>query len=67
MNLIVTLVNDHHFNAVDGSAIGISGLALYQWLPHISAGLSVVWLGLRIYVLIRDEILKRKDKKDVDE
>lgn len=66
-NIIKTAVTDHQFNAFDGSAIGITGFALLQWLPYISAGLSVIWMGLRVYILIRDEILNKKGKKHADE
>lgn len=55
-------ITDHNFNAGDGAAIGVGLLSILQWLPYISAGLSAVWVALRIYILFRDEILNRKKK-----
>lgn len=57
---IVNFINDHQFNHVDGTAMGVGILSLFKYLPEISAGLSAVWVALRIYVLIRDEIINRK-------
>jgi hypothetical protein len=67
MNQFLKLVNDHSFNPIDGGAAGIGLLTLVKWLPEVSAGLSIVWVALRIYVLVRDEIFKKKEKKDGDE
>lgn len=61
MQAIAKLIHDHSFNAVDGTAVGVTLLSFAQLLPYISAGLSAIWVGLRIYLLIRDEFLK-KDK-----
>ena len=67
-NAFLQLVNDHSFNPVDGGAISIGVLGLIEFLPELSAGLSAVWVLLRIYVLIRDEIIGRlKGKKNGDE
>jgi hypothetical protein len=58
----IKVVNDHSPNVFDGSAVGVGVLALLEMLPHVSAVLSVIWLALRIYVYIRDDVLgKRKD------
>ena len=34
---------------VDAAAVGIAGAAWLAWLPHIAAGLSVIWFALRIW------------------
>lgn len=54
-------LTEHQFNAVDGTAGGITVLTLFQFLPYVTAALAAVWWGLRIYVMLRDEIFK-KDK-----
>lgn len=59
-DIIVKFLNDHQFNSVDGTAIGVGVLSMFKYLPEISAGLSAIWVALRIYILIRDEILNRK-------
>ena len=66
MDFFQRLINDHSFNIGVGTAGGITIASLMQVLPHVSAVLSVVWLGLRIYVLVRDEVFK-KGKQNGDE
>lgn len=62
----IKLVNDQRFNAVDVSAAGVGVMTMAQWLPWVSAGLSAVWVALRIYVLVRDEIINHKVNKNGD-
>lgn len=52
-------------SVVDVSAGGVGVAAYLQLLPSISAGLTIIWIGLRIYILIRDQIIK--GHKDGDE
>jgi hypothetical protein len=59
-------INDHSMNAVDAGAGGITLAAFFQFIPTVSAFLSAVWLGLRIYVLIRDEVIGKKRSTDGD-
>jgi hypothetical protein len=54
-------ITDHNFNVGDGTAIGVGLLSLLQYLPYVSAALSVIWVSLRIWILIRDEIINKKD------
>lgn len=51
-------------NVVDLSAGGVGVAAYLQMLPSISVGLTIVWMGLRIYILIRDQIMNRKNDGD---
>lgn len=44
---------------IDGLSLGAIVASLLGWLPHIAAGMSVVWVGLRI----SNEILERKIKR----
>lgn len=60
----IKVVNDHSPNAVDFSAGGVGLLAMLKYLPEVSAALSALWAALRIYVLIRDEILGKKKNGD---
>lgn len=60
------LINDNHFNAADGSAISVGILSWAKYLPEVSAGLSVVWLIIRIFVSLRDDVFKKKRGKDGD-
>lgn len=55
-------LHDNAMNPVDVTAGGVSVAALLQYLPAVSAVLSVVWVMLRIIVTIRDDFLNRKDK-----
>lgn len=59
---LIQVLHDTSTNRMDGVAGALTIASLFKWLPEISAGLSIVWLGLRIFVLIRDEILNRKPK-----
>ncbi len=45
------MTDDHEGlkNALDGAASIITVAAVFQWLPAISAFLSVVWLSIRIF------------------
>lgn len=63
----ITTIHDHTVNPVDVTAGGISLGAMFKYLPEISAGLSGIWVILRIIVLIRDEFWNKwKEKKDAD-
>jgi hypothetical protein len=62
----IKLINDHQINSADGTAVGVGVLAVLKWLPEVSALLSIVWIGLRIWVTIRDEFLNKEDKKNGD-
>jgi hypothetical protein len=57
---LIKFVNDHSFNPVDGGALGVGILGILKYLPEISAGLSAVWVLLRIFILLRDEVFGRK-------
>lgn len=56
------LINDSSMNRGDAGAGGIMLASCINALPTISVLLTIVWVGLRIYVLVRDEILHKKDK-----
>jgi TctA family transporter len=45
----------------DWSAVGITAGALMEWLPAISAALSIVWLSLRIWEQIKEMRRGRRD------
>jgi hypothetical protein len=59
-NLFHKLVHDTAFNVGDGAAGGITVATIINILPTISAVLSIIWVAIRIYVSIRDDILERK-------
>ena len=56
-------IADQHMNWVDKGTIGATVLAFANWLPHLVTLLIVVWWSLRIWILVRDEILDTKKKK----
>lgn len=60
ISFLVDLVKGQNFNIVDGFAWGITLATLMKLLPLISAVLSIVWLCLRIYIALRDEIFNKK-------
>lgn len=60
-------VNDTSPNIGDAAALGISIASIIEYIPVVSAALSVVWVALRIYVTIRDDVFKKKEKKDANE
>lgn len=41
---------------VDAAAVGVAGAAWINWLPDVAAGLSIVWLLIRIW---ESETVKR--------
>lgn len=43
-------------HTVDAAAVGVAGATWVDWLPDIAAGLSIVWLLLRIW---ESETVKR--------
>lgn len=45
----------------DWSAVGITAGALMEWLPAISALLSIIWLSLRIYQTLKEMRDGRRD------
>ena len=50
-------------HVVDAAAVGVAGLTWFSWLPNIAAGLSIIWLLIRIW---ESETVKgfRKPPKD---
>ena len=38
----------------DWGSLGITAAALMEWLPALSAGLSAIWFGLRIYQTLKE-------------
>jgi len=54
------LINDSSINMGDGAAGGITVAAFFELLPHVSALLGAIWIALRIYVTIRDDVLGGK-------
>jgi hypothetical protein len=50
-------------HAVDVAAVGVAGATWVDWLPDVAAGLSIVWLLIRIW---ESETVKgfRKPPKD---
>lgn len=54
---------DHVSHAVarwiDGLSLGAIAATLLGWLPHVAAGLSVIWICLRI----ANEVLDRRIKQ----
>lgn len=53
-------------NVGDAMAVGVSIASIAQFLPYISAALSALWVALRIYITVRDDLFK-KDKPDGNE
>jgi hypothetical protein len=60
--LFQKLINDSSINIGDGTAGGITVAALLEILPHVSVGLSILWVILRIIVTLRDDFFLRKQK-----
>lgn len=54
------LAADQNMNWLDKGTIGATVLAFANWLPHVITLLIVIWWILRIYILVRDEVLKKK-------
>lgn len=49
----------------DCSAVGIVGLWIIGIMPHIATGLTIVWMGLRIYEseTVQKYLNKKKKKR----
>ncbi len=45
----------------DWGAIGVTAAAVMEWLPAISALLSIIWLSLRIWQQIKEMRNGRRD------
>lgn len=60
-----TALHNHTPNTIDVTSAGVGIIAYFKYLPEVSAGLSAVWVALRIVVLIRDEFWNKR-KKDAD-
>lgn len=45
----------------DWGAIGVTAAAVMEWLPAISALLSIIWLSLRIWQQIKEMRDGRRD------
>lgn len=59
MQYLRDILHNHSFNSLDGTAVTVSVLSLMQWLPALSAALSCVWVALRIYILMRDQLFQK--------
>jgi hypothetical protein len=58
----IKLVNEPRMNGIDGTAVGVGLMAFFQWIPHLSALATFIWIMLRIWVTVRDDFLNKKDK-----
>lgn len=47
-------------NAADVAAIAAPIAVFFNALPHIAALLSIVWLGLRIFIAVQEHTLNRR-------
>lgn len=53
-------------HVIDAGAIGGGVAAFAGWLPDIAAGLSIIWLAVRVYETILNIRLKRKELNEKD-
>lgn len=63
MNILTNLklvVDNPSPNVVDASAASVGILAWLEWAPEVAGAFTVLWLGLRIFIALRDEIFGRK-------
>lgn len=49
-------------NTVDVVSGSVTLATILSWIPHATAVLSFAWICLRLYITIRDDLLKKKDK-----
>jgi hypothetical protein len=56
------LINDPSINKGDAGAGGIMLASIINALPTVSAVLTIIWVALRIYVSLRDEVFKKGNK-----
>ncbi len=60
-------MKDEAVKTVGDIAAGSVAIAtLVQWLPTIAAGLSVLWLLIRIYEYVLEKFRARRDKREAD-
>ncbi len=60
-------MNDDVIKTVGDVAAGSVAIAtLVQWLPTLAAGLSVIWLAIRIYEYVMEKIKARREKREAD-
>lgn len=57
---------EQHMTWFDKLTIGGVAVSFVNWMPHAITFLILVWWGLRVWIVVRDEILRKKkvDKED---
>jgi hypothetical protein len=67
-DFIIKTATEQQVNPIDVTAGGTGVLVWLQWAPDLAGAFTVLWLGIRIYVALRDEVFgDKKEKKDGDE
>jgi len=63
-DFFIRVATEHQINSVD---VGAAGTGVFTWLklaPEIAGWFTIIWLSIRIYVALRDEVLGKKKGKD---
>jgi len=53
-------------SGIDYGAASVGVLAWLKMAPEVAGMFTVIWLGIRIFIALRDEVFGRKGKKNVD-
>lgn len=59
---IIKVATEHQINSVDVAAGGTGVLAWLKYAPDVAGAFTVLWLGLRIYIALRDEVFGKRNK-----
>lgn len=57
-------LSDTAIRSFDTLALGAIAASLIGWLPQIGAGLSVVWLSLRIGIAVQEYRINQRKLRD---
>jgi hypothetical protein len=63
-NSFIQIATEHQINPIDGGAAGVGILTWLKAIPDLVGLVTLVWFCLRIYIIVRDEILNKKKEKD---
>lgn len=59
-DFLIKVATEHQINTVDVGAAGTGVLAWLALAPELAGAFTVIWLGLRIFIAVRDEVFGKK-------
>lgn len=50
-------------NTIDMTSVVIWALAMFDHLPSIAAGMSILWLGIQMFYFLKEKHFKKRKKR----